>query len=257
MKPTLRILAGAVLLVAGLAPNAAAQDPAVPSPSASAYVDPIDGLSLSDVIQRGLEREPDLLAVRAGVDVARGERQQAGLRPNPAASVVGQRQWRGTDTLGGAEVSLPLDLFRRAGRVATADRAIDVAEATLADRRRTLAADITSAYGDLLVAIRRVEVTDERIATLQRTFDLLRARVAEGASPALERNMAAVELQRAQAERFTGEARVEGAIVELKRLAGAGRGEDLKIRDTLESALATLTTSTGLGMRSTQVTRPA
>lgn len=216
-----------------------------PTPSSSAYVDPVAGLTLAEAIRQGLEHEPELAAARAEVAVARGDQRQAGLRPNPMVGATRQEQVGGMDAVTAADIEWPLDLFRRGARVATAERAVVVAEESLAERRRIRAADIARAYGDLLAAIRLLEVSDALVATDQRTFDLLRARVDEGASPALERNMADVELRRAQADRFGREADVEAARARLRRVIGADVTQDLRVQETLERALASVVVEGG------------
>lgn len=209
------------------------------------YVDAEAGLTLAAAIAVGLEREPGLQAARAGVDMARGERHQAALRPNPMLGLLRQDQVRGSDSVAGFDIEWPLDLFRRGSRVATADRGVAVAEAALADERRMRAVDIATAYADLLGAIRRLEVTDELIAIDRQTVTLLRARVQEGASPVLEQNLAEVELRRAEADRFAREAQVEMARIALGRLIGAPVVDGVKVRETLESALAGFTVGAG------------
>ena len=89
---------------------------------ARSYVDESTGLGLEAAIARAQEREPSLQAVRAEVAAARGRREQAGLRPNPSLSVEHRTEPAGTDALTSIELSLPLDLFRRRGRIQTADR---------------------------------------------------------------------------------------------------------------------------------------
>src|SRR5258708_6217136 len=86
------------------------------------YLDPVAGLTLQDAIGRALEREPAIRAARTETDVARGLRLQAGLRPNPTVSFMQQEEPLGTDSQSRVEVQWPLDLFRRPGRVAVADR---------------------------------------------------------------------------------------------------------------------------------------
>src|SRR5687767_15232594 len=66
-------------------------------PMAPRCLDPVNGLSLDQAIAQALEQEPGLRAARAAVDVARGTRVQAGLRPNPTVSFAQQTEPAGTD----------------------------------------------------------------------------------------------------------------------------------------------------------------
>ena len=93
---------------------------------AKQYVDPVNGLSLDQAVARALEQEPSLRAARSEIDVARGMRLQASLRPNPTISFERREEPAGTDNQTMIAVEWPLDLFRRSGRVAVADREIGV-----------------------------------------------------------------------------------------------------------------------------------
>ena len=106
------------------------------------YIDERAGMSLDAAVARAVAQEPSLRAVRADVEVARGLRQQAGLRPNPMLSVEHRDEPGGTDALTTVGVEWPLDLFRRSGRVRTADRSVDVAQFSAEDRERVLVADV-------------------------------------------------------------------------------------------------------------------
>src|SRR2546425_8889419 len=91
---------------------------------ASQYLNTETGLTLAEAITRALAQEPALQATRTEVDVARGERLQAGLRPNPAVSFMQQNEPGGTDSQSRVEMQWPLDLFRKTGRVAVAQQAL-------------------------------------------------------------------------------------------------------------------------------------
>jgi cobalt-zinc-cadmium efflux system outer membrane protein len=109
-----------------------------------------------------------------------------------------------------------------------------VAELSVADRERLLVADVRARYGDVLVAVRELMVLDELMTTARRQYDLLRARVDQGASPALERDLVEVELRRLEADRSLQLGRSESALVELKRALGMSPAGPLTLRDTLE-----------------------
>jgi outer membrane protein TolC len=66
----------------------------------------------------------------------------------------------------------------------------------------------------------------------------LRARVDQGGTPPLERNMVEVELRRLEAERSLQAGRVDGAVIELKRLIGMPATASLQLRETLEQLVA-------------------
>src|SRR5262245_28500511 len=167
----------------------------------SSYVDPVGGLSLNDAIGRALEHEPGLRASRAQIDMARGLREQAGLRPNPSLSFLQQQEPGGTDNQTRVELQWPLDLFRKTGRVEVADREVDVAQHATADRERTLVADVRLRYGEAAAAVRTLTVTEQLLAATRQQLTLISSRVEQGAIPPLDRDMVRVEVQRLEAER--------------------------------------------------------
>jgi outer membrane protein, heavy metal efflux system len=217
-----------------LAATAAAQDPA----TATRYLDPAAGLTVAQAIAEGLRQEPGLREARTGIEAARGERRQAALRPNPSVSGERREELAGGDNKTMIAVDLPLDLFRRGARVAVADRTIAVMERTLEDRERLLAADIRDRIGAALAAARRLDLLDGLVEALRRTVDLLDARVREGAAPPIDRDVASVDLQRLRASRELAIGQADAAFAALKPLLGLPAQSPLKLRASIEDAVA-------------------
>lgn len=207
------------------------QDPA----PGGAYMDEQAGVTLEAAIVRALEREPSLRAVRADVAVARGQRQQAALKPNPTLSFERREEPAGTDNQTTVSVAWPLDLFRKIGRVHTADREMEATHLAVIDRERLLAAEVRMQYGATVASVRDLAVAGDLVSAVSRQFELLRARVQEGATPALERDLLDVELRRLETARLLAAGRTDAALVELKRLLGMSPEQPLMLRDSLES----------------------
>jgi cobalt-zinc-cadmium efflux system outer membrane protein len=219
-------------LLTGVASSA--QSSGDQAPFAARFVDAANGLSLEQAIARAIEQEPSLRAARSQVEVAEGTKLQASLRRNPSVSFERREEPGGTDNLTTVGVEWPLDLFRRSGRLAVADREVTVAHLSATDRERLLAAEVRTRYGEVLATIRDLALFDEIVAATQKQFDLLRSRVEEGASPPLERDLSDVELRRVQAERLLLAGRTETAMFDLKRVLGMKADAMLTVRDTLE-----------------------
>lgn len=234
MRPVLRY---ACFVTLSIAAPVAAQAPAPGARPASTYIDEAQGLSLDEAVARALKQAPGLAASRYAVDAARGQRVQAGLRPNPTVSLERREEPAGTDNQTMAGVQWPLDLFRRSGRIGVAEREITAAEFDVRDQERMVAAEVRSAYGGVLRAIRELSILDGLVAALTRQHDLVRARVDQGAAPPLERDLLAVELQRLQAERVLHAGGAEAALFALKRAIGIPPDVPLKVREDLETAL--------------------
>jgi cobalt-zinc-cadmium efflux system outer membrane protein len=226
---------GLVIVATLVSTAAAAQPPA--APSAARHVDPVNGLSLEQAIARALDQEPSLRAARSQIDVARGMREQSSLRPNPTVSFERREEPQGQDNQTMVSLEWPLDLFRRDARVAVADRQVAAAELAVADRRRVHIAAVRARYGEVLAALRDLRIFDDLVAASARQHDLLRARVDEGATAPLDRDLVTVELRRLESERLLQTGRVEAALVELKRLLGMQPSAILMVRDTLEDVV--------------------
>ena len=226
----------AFLALCFLPPAAAAQPAAAPQPT-EGFVDPVNGLSLDEAITRALAQEPSLRSARAAVEVARGMQVQAGLRKNLSLSTELRGEPAGTDNQTMLSVEWPLDLFRRQGRLAVAEREVATAELTVADRQRLLASDVRIRFGDVLAAVRDLTVLEQLVAAVHRQHDLLRARVEEGASPPLDRDLVAVEARRLDADRLLQLGRAERAMFDMKRMVGLGSSEALQLKETLEDVV--------------------
>lgn len=227
----------ALLALGFLPPAAAAQPVAPPQPATEGFVDPVNGLSLDDAITRALAQEPSLRSARAAVEVARGMQVQAGLRKNLSLSAELRGEPAGSDNQTMLSVEWPLDLFRRQGRRAVAEHEVATAELTVADRQRLLASDVRARFGDVLAAVRDLTVLEQLVAAVHRQHDLLRARVEEGASPPLDRDLVAVEARRLDADRLLQLGRAERAMFDMKRMVGLGSSEALQLKETLEDVV--------------------
>ena len=205
-----------------------------PTGLAARYVDPGAGLALDQAIMQALEQEPDLRAVRTGVDAANGALVQAGLSPNPMVSFSQQEEPSGMDNQTRLEVVWPLDLFRKAGRLGVAVREVEATRHLVEDYERLLAADVRVAYGEVAAAARELTVLDDLVAAVSRQHALVAARAGRGAAPPLERDVLRVELQRLEAEQWLQSGAVEGALIALKRVLGVAADASLAIRDDLE-----------------------
>jgi cobalt-zinc-cadmium efflux system outer membrane protein len=232
MRTSRRIITVMVAAIALAAP--ARGQGTAPSARASQYLDERSGLGLDAAIARALEREPSLRAVRSDIEAARGLQQQGGLRPNPTLTFERRDEPGGTDTLTSIGIQWPLDLFRREGRVQTAERGLQATQFAVADRERVLVAEVRMQYGVAAAAVRDVVVADELVAAAQRQWEIVRARVDAGGTPPLERDLLEVELRRFEAGRLLAAGRADVAVVQLKQLMGMSPDEPLQLRQTIE-----------------------
>jgi outer membrane protein, heavy metal efflux system len=218
------------------APLAQAQSTTAVPTQTPRYVDR-DGVGIDGLIEIALARAPSLQGARARIDVARGRLTQAGLRPNPTVSTERRTEVGGTDNQSSAMLQWPLDLFRRSGRVHEAERTIEVSRHQADDAARLLAADVRLQAGRLLAAARQLEVVSQLAAAMKQAHELLVARVAEGAAPPIERDLAFVEWRRIEAEAHRLRGNADAALAQLKALVGLDPISPLVLREGLESVV--------------------
>jgi len=234
MTKRLWIVTTCAILTMGLGVGAQSGALNPPDAVASQLVNPETGITLAEAIARALAQEPTLRATRTELDMAKGERLQAELRPNPTVSFMQQHEPGGTDSQSRVEVQWPLDLFRKTGRIDVAERASQATQRSVSDRERLLAADVRMKYGEVVAAVRDLSVSNDLVVAIARQSELLRARVDQGSTPPIERNVVEVERRRLEAERFLQAGQVDRSVFELRRLLGMRADAPLQLRESLE-----------------------
>lgn len=203
--------------------------------------------TIDELVMRVLVDNPELRAVRAEVDAARGRLLQAGLRPNPMLDLGAQQSVTGPDNDILVGVTLPLDLNRRKeGRVGVAERELEMKESQVADRERQLRAEVRMKAGELLAALRNLRFTEELLEVNRKALGLVQERVRRGAVPSLEENLMRVEVNRLDASRRILASKVEVFALQLKVLAGLAPDAPLSLRDDLSPAPARFDPEEGL-----------
>src|SRR2546428_4881856 len=105
--------------------------------------------------------------------------------------------------------------------------------AQVRDRERRLAADVRMKAGELLAARRSLAVTEDLVGVNRDALRLVRDRVREGATPALEENLMLVEVNRLDALRQLLASRLDIASLQLRALAGMAPDAPLALRGDL------------------------
>ena len=212
--------------------------PSVPvSPTLSLYFDPLQGASSNDLVRRALASNGELAAVRIGIERSRARLRQAGLRPNPTLDFE-QTTGRFTGAPGETErsigVAVPIELGGKRGRrIALAQAEMEASEAELADKERTLSAEVRANYAEALAALRELEITENLNDLDLRTTRFVQARVNEGETAPIELSLLRVEVDRLRSRRSLVEGRLKAGILRLKSLAAIPSEEPLRLREEL------------------------
>lgn len=244
------LLLFAGLLLTQLGANVRAQTPVADQ---NKYLDQGHGMSADETVTYALAHNGELEAVRKEIDAAKAMVKQARLRANPKVDLSVSQSITGTDQNIDAMGMLPLELGgRRTSRIAVAEREVEVREREFANNERLLASQVRLKFGEALSQTLKLSFTDKLVAANQQSFNLITARVVEGATPPLEQNMALVELNRLKSMRESAESKVEVAMLELRNLIGVSPEEPLRLRgdfDHLVNRLPTISEATERALR--------
>lgn len=228
-------------------PNQQPSDPTVNASivvSLTKYVDPVQGTSVEELVQRALRQNAELLAARERATEAQGLLLQAGFRPNPGfefsvtgGSILGSRGEREL-TLGYAHI---FELGgKRERRMEVAQLGAELAQLEIADRERRLKADIKARYGEALAAARNLETAERLLGLTRQGYQITVARVREGEAAPVEQGLLQVEVGRLESDRLLFENQVARAILELKTLAGVNPEEPLRLSGELSRPPVTM-----------------
>jgi cobalt-zinc-cadmium efflux system outer membrane protein len=206
---------------------------------AAAQAHPAGGeLLVDDLVTRALTENLELRAARAEVDAAKGRLQQAGLRPNPMLDLGGQQNVTGPDHNVMVGLTVPLDLNgRKAGRVAVAERELELKRAQIAERERRLRAEVRLKAGEVLAAARNLRFMEELLDINRQALTLLQERVRTGAAPPLEGSLLLVEVNRLDAGRRSQESRLQVLTLQLRAMVNVEPETPLSVNGDLSDVI--------------------
>lgn len=226
-----------IMITTRIFPIAAALALIVPAMS-QPVLDPAGGQTVEDLVQRALKQNGGLLAGQSQIAAARGGVTQARLKANPSIQLNDSQEALGSQNnfmIGG---TLPLELYhRRERRTEVAEASVKMSEFEQAERERQMRAEVESKFGDVLAAVRNLQVANDLLTLNRRALDLTQARADQGAIPPLDANMLRVELNRIDSLRVDLESRLGIALLELKTLSGMKPDEELRVKGSIDAAL--------------------
>lgn len=182
-------------------------------------------LTLQTAFDEALQRNPELVAIRAEIDARQRhpEHERALMPPMLEAQI-----WRWPlDAISPTRATymfmMQQDLpgfgkRRLRERLATAH--VDVASAQLVARARDIISDVRRTYAELFLARKAVDVADERLALLRQLADSSQIRYAAGKTTQQDVLKAVVEISRLHADREMDDERARMAAARLNALLG-------------------------------------
>ncbi|CAI8838136.1 MULTISPECIES: TolC family protein [Pseudomonas] len=178
-------------------------------------------LTLESALQAARDNNPELAAARWGIDIAAGERRQAGVLPNPALSweVEDTRKGSQTTTVG---VSQLFELGgKRGARLDVADRDAQLAALELERQGNALRADVIGAFQAAAQAQEGLQLAEQSLRLSERALQVVQGRVKAGSASPVEATRAQVQLSEVRLEQGRAEQRLTIAYQQLAALTGA------------------------------------
>ncbi|MFJ4195932.1 TolC family protein [Pseudomonas sp. NPDC089534] len=196
---------------------------------AMAAVSPGPALTLDQALQTAFAGNPDLAAAGWEIGIAAGERQQAGLIPNPEVA------WEAEDTRRESRtttvtLSQPIELGgKRGARIDVASRAQDAAGIELERKRLGLRADVIQAYTAVQTAQQRLQLSRQSLALAEHGLRVAQGRIGAGKSSPVEGTRAQVQLSEVRLELSRAERDRANAWQQLAQVMGAPLPESAEV----------------------------
>ena len=188
-------------------------------------------LTLGGAIERAFQHNPGLRAAQRDIDIAVGQRIQAGKIPNPEVSYLreGQQQDRRTTTV---QLNQEIELGgKRGARIASAERERDVAAADVATYRANLRADVVTAFFDVLAAQERLALANASQELSERVTGAASRRVTAGKISPVEETRARV----AEASTKIELSQAKNELALARQRLGATWGNKFGVTDSVQA----------------------
>lgn len=178
-------------------------------------------LTLDQALETAFSNNPDLATAKWEIDIAQGDRQQAGLIPNPELS------WEAEDTRRNSRtttvmINQPIELGgKRGARIDVASRAQDAAGIELERKRNVLRADVIQAFYKSSTAQQRLLLARQSVELAERGLRVAQGRIKSGKSSPVEGTRAEVQLSEVRLELRRAERDEASAYQQLAQVMGA------------------------------------
>ncbi len=186
-------------------------------------------LTLAQAIDGAFARNPELAAVRQDLGIADGERQQAGLMPNPELSWEVEDTRRATRTTT-VMLSQALELGgKRGARIDVAERGQDTARLELERRTHELRATVTQAFYAAARAQTAVELAEQSRRLAERGLHVADGRVRAGQVSPIEATRAQVQLAETELQLRKARTQLADSQRQLARVTGTPEHEGQRL----------------------------
>ncbi len=183
-------------------------------------------LTVGQAVETALEHNPDLLAIRQEVEMARGRKVKADLfnQFNPTVNAqVWNRNNPGSGNVTDSQVLVSQEVEvagQRGLRREEAALNVTRVEAQVKNSERIITKQVKLAFFQVLTLKKRLELRREIEKLNRRIRDASTARLKAGVAPIMESNLAEIRHGLSRKETFVAEAKFKNALLNLRRLLG-------------------------------------
>ena len=211
-------------------------------PSIVQAKEPMPTFDLDRIIDLALERNPIIAGAQGVIAQSEGKQIEAGAYPNPTITVqtadaalrdpsIGRRMGERNMSL-----SQPLEWpGKRAARQDAADAGLAGATVGLEESKLNLIAEVKTAFYDLLLAERTVDLLQQNLEIVQEVARIVKVRVRSGEGPQFEAVKADVEVLKAKQEMTKARNAVRVKLVGLDTLTAGALGPRYKVQGDFRS----------------------
>lgn len=156
-------------------------------------------ITLQKAIRKAVDNSPRLKAAVSAKAASAGEREQAGVLPNPQLSFdvenfAGGGDFKGLDS---AEMTYGVSQLieiggKRGARIGIADKGMNLAELDLENERLNLIRDVTAAYSQAVTAQEQVKLANDQKKLATEVLETVTRRVDAAADPLYQKSKAKV-----------------------------------------------------------------
>ncbi|GJL52968.1 MAG: RND transporter [Nitrospirales bacterium] len=203
-------------------------------------------LTVNQAVQIALKDNPDLLAARQELEVARGRKVKAYLFNQFNPTINGQvwnRNNPGSGNVTDSQVLLSQQVEvagQRGLRREAATRNVTRVEAQVKDRERLITGQVKRAFFQALALKKRLELRKQIEKLNRRIRDASQARFKAGVAPIMESNLAEIRYGQSRKQTFVTEASFKNGLVNLRRLLGWEPDQAIKLDGQLRNSPTTV-----------------
>jgi len=196
-------------------------------------------LSLPQAIELSLLNNGELKSFREEQGARDAGKIRAGLLPNPTLELEGVTgALTGSSDESSVSVGVSQEFLlagKRDKRFAVAASELEIYRWQLADHERAIREEVKTAFYDVILTNKRIELADRAIDLNRQLLDVTKERLAAGDIPELEMNLVKVELARSEGSRIDVAKTLDQNQLKLLTLMGLPNGESAAISGNLDT----------------------